>query len=247
MKLITLNAWGGILNEPLLDFIQIHSVDTDIFCFQEILREGTGKTASNENKSLYEDISRILANYNGYFGEYQETNYKKDHKNAGEMGIATFVKNSISSSFVEAIGLYHEREWGDYTGKFLGGAALMVRVNDMDVLNIHGLWQEGIKTDTEAKIGQSREIIELANKFDGKKIICGDFNLLPDTKSVQMFGEKYQDLIKKFKIENTRSVSYTKKLRYADYVFLDKDIAVKDFSVPDLNISDHLPLILEFE
>ncbi len=247
MKLITLNAWGGILNEPLLDFIRAHSVDTDVFCFQEILKDDTGKTESNENKSLYEDISVILANYNGYFGEYQETNYKKDRKNAGKMGIATFVKNNISSNFVEAIGLYHEREWGDYSGKFLGGVALMVIVNNMDVLNIHGLWQEGIKTDTEAKIEQSREIIEFVDKFDGKKIICGDFNLLPDTKSIQMFGDIYQDLIKEYKIDTTRSISYTKKLRHADYIFLDKDIAIKDFSVPDLNISDHLPLILEFE
>jgi endonuclease/exonuclease/phosphatase family metal-dependent hydrolase len=245
MKLITLNTWGGILNESLLNFIRNHSEDTEVFCFQEILKDGKGKTATNENKNLYSDISNILSSYNGYFSEYQETNYKKDKKEE-KIGIATFVRNDLNSNFVEAISLYHNRKWNDYSGKFLGGVALMVRVNDLHILNVHGLWQESIKTDTEAKIEQSREILEFTDKYKGKKIICGDFNLLPDTKSIQMFRDIYQDLIEEYKIETTRSISYANKLKYADFIFLDKTLKVKDFKVPRLNISDHLPLLLEF-
>jgi endonuclease/exonuclease/phosphatase family metal-dependent hydrolase len=108
------------------------------------------------------------------------------------------------------------------------------------------LWQGSIKTDTEAKIEQSNKILELTEKTNGKKVIIGDFNLLPNTKSIQMIGEEYTDLIKKFDIKSTRSSLYTKTLRYSDYTFTYKEIEVIDFSVPDLNVSDHLPLLLHF-
>ena len=35
--------------------------------------------------------------------------------------------------------------------------------------------------------------------------------------------------------------------KFADYVFVSKDVKVKNFEVPNIEISDHLPLILDFE
>lgn len=42
MKLICLNAWGGKIYQPLMDFIRKHTQDTDIFCFQEVFKTTTG-------------------------------------------------------------------------------------------------------------------------------------------------------------------------------------------------------------
>lgn len=114
------------------------------------------------------------------------------------------------------------------------------------VVTVHGLWQGSIKTDTEAKMEQSKKIIDLADKVDGRKVICGDFNLLPDTKSIQMLGDKYIDLVHENGIKSTRSSLYLKENRYSDYTFTDRGITVNNFSVPDLDVSDHLPLLLDF-
>ena len=46
--------------------------------------------------------------------------------------------------------------------------------------------KEVLKKDTEAKIEQSRRIIELVNKNEGRKIICGDLNLNSDTECIKM-------------------------------------------------------------
>ena len=35
MKLITLNTWGGLMKEPLIDFIKKHQ-DIDIFCVYDL-------------------------------------------------------------------------------------------------------------------------------------------------------------------------------------------------------------------
>lgn len=250
MKLISLATWGCRIKEPLFEYIKNNSDSVDIFCFQEILKGGAGKTERDEIKSAYEDISALLPNHTGYFleygagGYYGEASDKLDFK----YGVACFIRSDLKQSFVDGIRLYDpERKWSDHSVLMAVGAALTVKVGDILVINVHGLWQSGIKTDTEAKIEQSRKILELAKKNEGRKIICGDFNLLPDTKSIQILGDEYKNLIQEYNITKTRSSFYKKEIRYADYVFIDKDVTINNFSVPDLNISDHLPLVLDFK
>jgi endonuclease/exonuclease/phosphatase family metal-dependent hydrolase len=250
MKLISLNTWGCRVTEPLFDFIKSNSATVDIFCFQEILKGGKGKTHREEVKSGFEDICQLLPNHTGYFSEYGEGGYySESSKNLDfKYGIATFVKSDLKQAVGQCILLYDStRKWSDYSGRFAAGAALAVSVEDLAVVNVHGMWQGGIKMDTEAKIEQSKKIIDLAEKTDGRKIICGDFNMLPDTKSIKMLADKHTDLIREYGIKETRSSLYTKDMRYADYAFVGKDISVKDFFVRNVTISDHLPMILGFK
>ncbi len=251
MKLISLNTWGCRVTEPIFDFIKKYSEDTDIFCFQEVSKGGKDKTDKGELKDVYEKISATLPNYTGYFCEYgEEGHYYEKSRNEIDFrfGLACFVRKNLNQSLAKTINLHNpEIKWGDYSGRFAAGSVLIISVENYVITNIHGLWQGSIKTDTEAKLEQSKKIIELTESISGKKIICGDFNLLPDTQSIQMFSNKYRDLIQEYKIDSTRSALYTKSLRYSDYVFTDKDIIVKSFSVPDMEISDHLPLFLDFE
>lgn len=250
MKLISLNSWGGRITRPLFDYIKQNTDSVDVFCFQEVLKGGIGKTSRYELKSVYEDISKILVNYTGYFFEYGEGGYYSESiKGLGfEYGIACFVKKNLKQSFGGGVTLYDlEKKWNDYSGKFAAGASFVVLVEDYVITNVHGLWQGGIKKDTEAKIEQSKHIIDLAKMFEGKKIICGDFNLLPDTKAIQMLRDGYTDLIQKYNIKDTRGSLYTKELRYSDYMFSDKGIVVRNFAVPNTSVSDHLPLVIEFD
>ena len=85
------------------------------------------------------------------------------------------------------------------------------------------------------------------DKAKGKKILVGDFNLLPDTKSLKILEKGMRNLIKEFKIKDTRGELYEKELRFADYALVSSDVMVLDFKVLNEKISDHLPLYLEFE
>lgn len=250
MKLISLNTWGCRITEPLFDFIKNNAESVDIFCFQEILQGGSGKSSRGELKGAYEDICRLLPKHVGYFSEYGEGGYySESSKNLDfKYGIACFVNADLKQSFGKGITLFDPaKKWDDYSGRFAAGAALTVSVGECAVINVHGLWQGSIKGDTEAKIEQSKKIINLANKTKGQKIICGDFNLLPDTRAIQMLGDEYNDLVKEYGIKDTRGPLYTKELRYSDYAFIDKDISVDNFSVTDMSVSDHSPLVIEFD
>jgi endonuclease/exonuclease/phosphatase family metal-dependent hydrolase len=127
----------------------------------------------------------------------------------------------------------------------------------VNILNVHGKSKPGHKKDTSARIKQSQKMIDFMKDKKGPKIIGGDFNLLPDTKSVNMIEKAgYSNLIKEFNIKTTRnkitweqSKNHTGFIKqyFADYVFVSPEIHVKSFEVPYIEISDHLPMILDFD
>ena len=74
-----------------------------------------------------------------------------------------------------------------------------------------------------------------------------------NTKSVSLFKDNgcYIDLIKRYKILTTRNRliwdEYPDNKQYfSDYVFVGPTVQVTEFLVPDIEISDHLPIILKF-
>ncbi len=133
---------------------------------------------------------------------------------------------------------------------------MTIKINDriVNVGNIHGKARPGHKLDTPIRINQSKKIIEMYQDDKNPTIIGGDFNLLPDTKSIKMFEDAgYRNLIKQFGIKDTRGILnhnqfIKEEIQYfADYIFVKNGIKVKNFEVPKLEISDHLPLILDFD
>jgi len=118
--------------------------------------------------------------------------------------------------------------------------------------SIHGKTRPGTKNDTETRLKQSRTMIDFFENKEGLKIVGGDFNLNPNTKSVRMFEKAgYRNLIKDFGIKNTRNKLSWEQFHnfqhFADYVFISPKVKVINFEVPYMEISDHLPLILDFE
>ena len=114
----------------------------------------------------------------------------------------------------------------------------------------HGLWNGQGKTDTPERIEQSQKLRMHVDKFSHSQIIAGDFNLLPETKSLSIAKEGFRDLIDEFKISSTRSILYnrhTNPVLFADYIFITKDLEVTQFKVLEDVVSDHLPLLLEIK
>jgi endonuclease/exonuclease/phosphatase family metal-dependent hydrolase len=73
---------------------------------------------------------------------------------------------------------------------------------------------------------------------------------MPETESIKMLDNLGTNLIKEFKINNTRNEiswkKYHNRQSFADYIFVSPDIRVNKFEVPYNLVSDHLPLVLEF-
>lgn len=78
------------------------------------------------------------------------------------------------------------------------------------------------------------------------KILCGDFNLRPDTESIQILEKGMNNLILLHRINSTRTNLYTKEEKFSDYIFISYDIKTLSFEIYNEIVSDHAPLSLIF-
>lgn len=96
------------------------------------------------------------------------------------------------------------------------------------------------------RIEQSVMIMTFLNNIQGKKILCGDFNALPGSKSIGILEQGMKNLIKEFNVTSTRSRLYLQPVKFADYIFISPDASVKEFRTLPVEVSDHLSLFLDF-
>ncbi|MBI4036249.1 endonuclease/exonuclease/phosphatase family protein [Candidatus Daviesbacteria bacterium] len=260
MKLISLNTWGGRAFAPLMKFIQNHSSDTDIFCFQEVYKSSkTEVLADNSRANLLDDLSKALPNYEYFFcpmgNELDLINqYQADNLDL-EIGLAVFWKKSL---LVKHKGCnFVLKDQLENISIFASLAVILQQVTfdisgkQINIINTHGFPTPGDKLDSPIRLRQSQTTTTLLENLSGGKILVGDFNLMPNTKSIQMIEEHMRNLISESNIERTRSKlnpHYNKAddQKFADYTFVSEDIKVRDFEVPNIEVSDHLPMILEF-
>ncbi|MEK9180600.1 MAG: endonuclease/exonuclease/phosphatase family protein [Patescibacteria group bacterium] len=262
LKLISLNTWGGQLFDDLMGFVKNRRDETDIFCFQEIpMGERAVFTAEHGiRENLFAELKTVLP-------DFQPLNYiataggKFDSKEIDfPFGTATFVRKNLKvgehggfQTYSES-GFFAKSEKRTPTGTFF-----YAEVGNYLVCNIHGIILREIgKDDTPDRLEQSKRIIDfLAARHDspqagrgGKQILCGDFNLKPQTESIAMLGRVMRNLIKDYGIESTRTELYRNMEKWqdpiADYVFVSPDIKVRDFKVLGDVVSDHSPLYVEF-
>ena len=114
------------------------------------------------------------------------------------------------------------------------------------IINVHGLWNGNGKNDSPERILQSKNIIAFLESVDTPKILCGDFNLRPDTESVKILENKMLNLIRHYRITSTRTSFYTKPEKYADYIFISPEVKTITFEVLADEVSDHSPLVAHF-
>lgn len=139
---------------------------------------------------------------------------------------------------------FREKEWC----RSVQNAIININGKNIQIINVHALWNKD-------KIGDNRTIMQsdfILSKIrnDIPCIVLGDFNLLPNTESIKMIDEKMINLIKEYNIKSTRPTfddGLDKGNHVCDYIFVNDKVKVNDFKVINNNISDHLPLILDFD
>lgn len=261
MKLICLNIWGGKIYKPLMKFIRDHSEDTDIFCFQEVLnsnqsRQTKGRIFKESQTDIYIQLKNLLANYNSYYSaDFDLKEFGGEADFTVDIGMATFVKKDLilvksNHHFVHNDKYNNLKKDEGFIDMPRSLQYVNIEKGDLNywIFNYHGVWVPGPKTDNEFRLNASKKIREIMDSKSGKKILCGDFNLLPDTKSQLILEKGMRSLIKENNITSTRSKYFDRDLsQYSDYVIVSEDIKVNNFEVLKDEVSDHLSLLLEFD
>ena len=246
MKILTLNTWGGRVRSEFFEFLQ-RQQHIDVLCFQEVYDNALGKETiytDNINVDLHTDLKNAFPGHVATYVPCLEDWWgltmlvKKGHE--------IFYKGSTIVH--DAAGLTQAQQRTGLTPKAL--QYISVKLADgkiITVLNLHGLWNGKGKTDCDERLVQSKNIINCIKYLPGHMVLCGDLNLLPDTKSLKMIEEglKMRNLVTEYGITSTRTPLYTKEGKYADYILVGPGLTVKEFNVlPDV-VSDHAPLCVD--
>lgn len=263
MKLISLNvALFESNNEKLSSFIE--SSNADILCLQEVT-----KRVDDETNSAFISLDSIDTASPGLRSSFfapiwtlktfdKSDFHGEEHFQFDLGGLAEFgqyIRSRYPITKAQNIFVQNHfsyiTDWSNWPAEDYRA----VQVTDIElenthlrILNYHGIWSKD-KKGTELTKQACETINSLANEVECPSIICGDFNLFPDTESMAVFSN-HQNLLNEYEIRSTRPSSNelnNQSRNVVDYILVSDGIKVNDFQVIDSDVSDHLPLMLDFE
>lgn len=260
-----LNGWGGKLHGELLPYVA--STAPEVLCLQEVVHS----PESDKDWLTYRDGDHILPQRANFFRDVcsalpdhvatfcpaaQGVLWDDDVSIPSQWGLATFVHKSIpiigqAQSFVHKD--YAPVGYGDHPRS---RSAHGVRVYDynnngpVSITHMHGLRDLNEKMDTPERAMQAQKLLDLSKQVSVEgdlSVICGDFNVKPDSETLALLQNAGMvELVTHRSFISTRSSHYKKPEKFADYMLVNRDDAVRDFQVVyDPEVSDHCPLVLE--
>ncbi|MDQ6986077.1 MAG: endonuclease/exonuclease/phosphatase family protein [Candidatus Dojkabacteria bacterium] len=261
MKLLSLNAAYFINNnDKVIDFIKTQ--DADIVCLQEVSRH-IDESVKYEYK-LKSQLDNVISDnyqYKFYSPCVVSNNFQKvdefyvDFGGFTEFGTYILSKNKIKygEAVIQNGSVEYVADWSNWPNPDFARPIQTVKLDidgqEIIVINLHGLWSKS-KQGSLMTNEQSKGILRLIEKYNLPTIVCGDFNLFPNTESIRLLDAKLKNLCNEYKINTTRpsdNLHSSKDRNVVDYIFTSKEIKVNHFEVVDSNISDHLPLLLNLD
>lgn len=265
MRIVSLNAWGGLLHEPLMQYLV--EADADVLCLQEVGRAPGVQSdwliyrdqgvELLQRVNLFDEIKAALPGYDAFFLPTARGDlFDGDRRIASEFGLATFVRKSYpvigqAAGFVH--GEFSADRWGPHPRS---RNAHCIRLFDYErgrpitIAQMHGLRDTAGKGDTPARRHQANALVELIRqvKQEGDQLVaCGDFNVLPDSVTFEILGNLgLIDLVTSRGHDDTRTSHYHKQPRFADYMLVTPDVEVVNFDpMAEPEVSDHRALLLD--
>lgn len=258
LKVISLNLWmGGLLFDEILQFLK--QEDPDLILLQEVYN-GHEIALKREHRSftvLQEKLGYEHSHFAPAFLETIENSEVGVSSQKIEQGNAILSKFPIEAQKTK----FYDIPFGDRIDEFEYYSVtprnlqhVVLNINSafrLHVLNTQGIWgTHGDDTDRRLKMGDF-----IVNEVDGKAplVLAGDFNLNPYTKTVKKI-ENVLESVFKSSLETSFNLGrkdLEKDPGYAtsavDMMFVSRDIKIISQSCPKVDISDHLPLIVEIE
>ena len=223
MIIESLNTWGGRLRLPLQEHVSNQAPKVKGFLFQEM------------NPSLYRKLIRILPDHHGHFA----IAHRRE-------GLAMFVSRDTETSPVADL-VVHDGQFVDQR-RILQYVQFEREGRLYTIINYHGMLTAA-KADTDESIGQAHRVRAFLESVTGSKILCGDFNVMPDTETMRIIkGNDMVDLVTENNVKSTRNRHFKGEEQLADYILVSRGIVDKvRFEVLPDEVSDHLALVVDVD
>lgn len=236
---------GGNLFEGILEFLQ--SEDADILMLQEVYN-GTDSTLP----ANYRSIQVLNDKFSYPFYDFAPAMLDKVPEGKIESGNAVFSKFPIiSSDYTFFDDPYRERNAHDpkefpTTPRNLQHVVIDIDGKEFNIFNFQGVWDLDGDNFSSRRQHMS-EIILQEIKGKPRVILAGDTNAKPTNKAIvaledQLINVSGHELTTSFNMRRKDNPGYATAC--VDMIFVTPDLVVVEKRCPDIDISDHLPLIV---
>lgn len=245
MKLLQLNVWMGRLTRQIIPLIERER--PDIITAQEVF-DVDGEIVFPDATF---DVAERIRQAGGY--EYMCFSPTCDMQVAGktvQFGNALFSKYPIihSETIFTCGEIIHDMTSENFYVNTRNAQFVTLQVDDtaLLVVNHHGYWEPN-PVGSEASVAAMQRLTDTLRTFgDVPTIIAGDMNLNPDTPAMRLFDGLAEDLTETHNIPSTLSALGKVPNVACDHILVNDSIKVGNFHVLDDLVSDHQPLVLEF-
>lgn len=266
MRIMSLNGWGGTLHAALIAYVGAEQ--PDVLCLQEVVHTPAspggwltyrdGDHVLTQRANLFAEVAAALPEHFATFcPAARGVLWDAEVPVPSQWGLATFVRRDLPVT-AQAQAMVHKtfspHGYGDHP-RSRGAHAIRLhdygRDRPLVVAHMHGLRDpERGKADTPERAAQARRLADLVARVcepDDPVVVCGDFNVEPGSETLAMLAAiGLTDLVTSGDHAGTRTSHYAKPGRFADYMLVNRHVAVRRFTVVrQPEVSDHCPLLLE--
>jgi endonuclease/exonuclease/phosphatase family metal-dependent hydrolase len=249
IKIICLNLWeGGHLLPNILDFLAKESAD--ILMLQEVYNGMDPNLPDN-----YNSIEKLKHTLNYPHLDFAPALIDSVPEGEVEQGNAIFSQFPLSLQGVYFFNeTYRKRnpfepsEWPT-TPRNLQHVTAQVEGKKVELFNFHGVWDLDGDNFSEKRKNMSDVIIKQI-KNRSHIVLAGDTNATPKNRAISVV-EQYVTSVFGNELKTSFNMRRKDNPGYAtacvDMMFTSNDIVIQQKSCPDVDISDHLPLVVTME
>jgi endonuclease/exonuclease/phosphatase family metal-dependent hydrolase len=248
IKIISLNVWEGQLLDRAIEFFK--SEKADILLLQEVYGNNglVGEDRFRTFEILKDSLGFLHANFvPGLRHRRNEGKFLQGNAILSRLPLletdAVFFNDPFNNDFVDG------PENNPNFPHVLQHAKITTPDGELNVFNLHGTWDLDGDNYSQKRQQMSQAIVK-AVKDKPKVILAGDTNARPTNRAIQEI-EKYLHSVFGHELKSTFNMKHKDDPGYAtsavDMVLVSSDIKVLNKTCSDVDISDHLPLIVELE
>lgn len=245
LKVITINTWhGGKLFDSLVKFIKAEN--PDIVLMQEVYN-GKAKHLARNFKAFTELKTALPTLSHAVFSPAFLDIRSDGDIFQGNAVFSIFPLRLIDTVFFDvAFGTFSDEQATSWEYEPINMMHVEADIDGLtvDIFNIHGIWGED-GNDNPRRIEMSSAIVR---QIRGRQhvILGGDFNVLPKTKTIAQIEAHLKNVFDE-PLQSTFNMKHKTKPGYAtsvvDMMFVSNNIKIVDKKCPDVDVSDHYPLV----
>jgi endonuclease/exonuclease/phosphatase family metal-dependent hydrolase len=250
IKIVSLNLWlGGILFDGVVEFLK--SQDADVVVLQEVYN-GEDPSLDRQFRSmqiLQEQLGYAASDFVADFRDIERAEGKAQRGNAilSKFPItqrdAVFFDKPYSEEYRDVPGNYHN------CPRDLQHVVLDTTAGEVNIFNIQGVLDLDGGNYSQQRKNMAEQVIKAVS---GKPnvILAGDTNA-QQTNTAILDIEKHLHSVFGRELKSTFNMRHKDNPGYAtaavDAIFVSSNIRVLSRECPDIDISDHLPLVATLE